>query len=112
MKYVLNIFLSFLSIISHANDMSAVVAKVTGTGTYDDGSIYVFFDRAISSCTTTGRLDISADHPANRNILSIAMAAFMSGKNVKIHPGSCDGNRPVFGNQGDSYLYLTDLPLT
>ena len=108
MRKLLYIVLFCIPIGVHANTMGGVTAKVTGTGTYDDGSIYIFFDRQISSCSTTSRLDLVATHPAKEQVLSIAMTAFVSGKSVNIHPGSCGGESPVFGTVGDSYFYLTN----
>ncbi len=93
--------------LASANSLGAVTAKVNGTGTYDDGAIYIFFDRQISSCNTSGRLDIPAGHPARTQLLSLAMTAFSSDANLRIHPGSCAGGVPVFGTAGDSYMYLT-----
>ena len=108
MKYIAGVLVLFLSFGAYANSMGPVVAKVTGTGTYDDGAIYIFFDRAVSSCTAAGRLDLSSTHPAKDQVLSLAMTAFASGKSVKVHPGSCNGSTPEFGSVGDSYLYLTN----
>ena len=87
--------------------MGPVIANVTGTGTYEDGSIFVFFDRQISSCSGTTRVDLAANHDAKEQVLSIAMTAFVSGRMVSVHPGSCNGAVPDFGPTGDSYLYLT-----
>jgi hypothetical protein len=86
-----------------------ITAYVTATGTYSDGSVYVFFDRQISSCNESGRLDIPASHPALKNILAIAMTAFAAGKMVRVHPGSCNGTTPQFTLTGDSYFYLTSF---
>lgn len=103
--------LSIFPAIALPNTLPAVTAYVTAAGTYNSGSIYVFFDRQISSCSSSNRLDISANHPALKNILSIAMAAYMSGSAVRIHPGSCAGTAPYFGAEGDSHFYLTkDVP--
>lgn len=99
--------LMFIATEVPANTMPAVTAYVSDVGTYEDGSIYVYFDRQISSCGTTTRLDIADSHPAKTQVLSIAMAAFLSGKPVRIHPGSCAGGLPAFGSEGDSYFYLT-----
>lgn len=106
MKIFIIIGLFFSSVVG-ANTMPGVVAKVTGTGTYATGAIYVFFDRTISSCNTVGRLDLSADNPAKDQVLSIAMTACASGASVKVHPGTCNGTRPEFGVTGDSYFHLT-----
>jgi hypothetical protein len=85
----------------------AVTAKVNVVGTYDDGSIYIMFDKAISDCSTTSRIDLPANNPSVKNVLSIAMTAFVTGSNVEIHPGSCSGVTPLFSTDGDSYFYLT-----
>jgi len=107
MKPILGIVLLLMAFSANANTMGAVLAKVTGTGTYANGSIYVFFDRQISSCSTDdGRIDIAATSPARDQILSVAMTAFVSGRSVKIRPASCDGQTSVF--DGYSYLYLSD----
>jgi len=94
--------------IAAANTLQAVVANVTATGTYSSGAIFVLFDRAISSCSGDGRIDLGANHPAKTQMLSIAMTAFASGKAVVIHPGSCNGSTPIFGDVGDSYFFLTN----
>ena len=43
------------------NDGPAVRALVSSTGTYEDGSVYVFFDRAISTCSETNRIEEKGD---------------------------------------------------
>ena len=107
MKPIAGIVLLLAAFSANANTMSAVLAKVTGAGTYADGSVYVFFDRPISSCSTgNGRIDIAAGSPARDQVLSIAMTAFVSGRSVKIRPASCDGQSSVF--DGSSYFYLSD----
>lgn len=111
MKPSLFFFFAIFTTLSHANTSPAIVAKVTGTGTYGDGAVYVFFDRPIASCSNKGRLDFSATHPAKKNILSIAMTAFISGKPVKVRPESCDGSKAVFSESGNSYFYLTNEKL-
>ena len=107
MKYSGFIALMLLSSLAFSNNLGPVVAKVAGTGVYDDGAIYVFFDRPISSCSSNRRLDLEVNHPAGQQILSLAMAAFVSGRSVMIHPGSCSGSSPEFGAIGDSFFYLT-----
>ena len=101
------LFSSFLGLTMYAPSSVAVVAKVNAVGTYDDGAIYIFFDRAISDCSTTNRLDLAADNPSVKHVLSIAITAFTTGSNVQIHPGSCSGGTPEFSTAGDSYFYLT-----
>lgn len=90
------------------NPQGGVTTTITGTGTYDDGSIYIFFASAISGCSTEDRLDIAANHPAKDQILAIAMTAFTSGKSVRIRPGGCIGSTPNFGTVGDSFFYLIE----
>ena len=85
----------------------AVTAKVNSVGTYDDGSIYIYFDRAISACSTTNRLDVSASIVAAKNVLALATTAFVSGSSVVVHPGGCTGAYPTFTSDGDSFIYLT-----
>jgi len=97
--------------LAFCNTLPPVVAYVVGAGSYPDGSIYIFFDRTISSCKSAGRLDLPASHPALKIVFGIAVTAFTSGSAVRIHPGSCAGSEPVFSSEGDSYFYLTkDLP--
>ena len=93
--------------VGNCNTFPAVTAYIVGTGTYDDGSIFIFFDRQISSCNSSGRLDIPASNPSIKNVLAIAMTAYSSRSAVRIHPGSCAGTVPVFSTTGDSYIYLT-----
>lgn len=97
---------SLLALAAYSPQSAAVVAKVNAVGTYDDGSIYIYFDRAISDCSATNRLDVAADNPSVKNVLSIAMTAFATGSNVEINPGSCSGEKPQFTTTGDSYFYL------
>ena len=109
MKRYLYLFFLGISFSTIANTLGPVVAKVIGTGTYDDGSIFVFFDRQISSCSENStRLDLLHSHPAKEQVLSIAMTAFVSGKSVTVHPGSCSGNFPAFDTVGDSFMFLTN----
>ena len=93
---------------SYANTMAAVTAKVIGAGTYDDGSVYLFFDRQISSCDAAqNRIDVPHTSAAAKNVLSIGMTALTSGANVTVHPGACDANSSAFDERGDSYIYLS-----
>lgn len=86
---------------------AAVTAKVNAVGTYGSGAIFIFFDRAISDCSTTNRIDLAAANPSVKHVLSVAMVAFSTGSDVFIHAGSCAGTVPVFSTGGDSYFYLT-----
>jgi len=98
-----------ISTISNANTMSTVIAYVDEVGTYEDGNSFIFFDRKISSCSDSKRLDINTTKATgHEKIISIALVAFTSKSAVKIHPGSCDGSSAVFGAEGDSYIYLTN----
>lgn len=101
--------LLLLSSVVYSNTLPAVVAHVTGAGTYNDGSIYVFFDRPISSCSDAARIDLVSSHSAREQVLSLAMTALVSGRAVVVHPGGCSGTAPVFGPEGDSFIYLTIL---
>jgi len=106
-KILLFIITSFL-VNGFANATNSVIAKVTGVGVYGNGAVYVFFDRAISSCTTASRMDLPTHHPAKKYVQSIAMTAFATRKSVKVHPSSCDGNTPKFDSSDESYFYLTN----
>ncbi|MCU7829569.1 MAG: hypothetical protein KZQ85_10930 [Candidatus Thiodiazotropha sp. (ex Myrtea sp. 'scaly one' KF741663)] len=113
MKYTKSnriLFILFLTVVGavEANTLPSVKANVTGVGTYETGAIFVFFDRAISSCSGSVRIDLEPTHDAKTQVLSIAMTALASGKAVRIHPGSCDGDTPIFGSLGDSFIYLTN----
>ncbi|MBI3777284.1 MAG: hypothetical protein HY273_17385 [Gammaproteobacteria bacterium] len=101
------LFSSFVAFAAYAPSSGAVVAKVNAVGTYDDGAIYIFFDKAISDCSTTNRLDLAANNPSVKHVLAIAMTAFTTGSNVEIHPGSCSGAAPEFSTSGDSFFFLT-----
>ncbi len=89
------------------NTMSSVVAKVSDVGIYGDGSMYVFFDRQISSCSSSSfRLDLEPDHPAINKVYSAALAALASGKDVKVLPKLCDGNKSRLSRGKDSFFYI------
>jgi hypothetical protein len=86
--------------------------SVTGTGTYGDGSIYIFLTNSISEpgCTVGNRIDVRADHPQLKQILAIAMSAKVSGTPVWGAVHGCDpatGN-PTFDVSKASYFYLTN----
>lgn len=85
----------------------AVVAKVKQVGTYEHGSVFVFFDRPISTCSDTNRLDVEATIPAVKAVFAVATTAFATGSSVVVHPGACNGTKPTFTTDGDSYIYLT-----
>jgi hypothetical protein len=94
---------------AHANTVnqkSGVTTHVTVAGTYGDGSIYVFLADPISSCSDQARIDLEAAHTARDHVLSLGMTAATSGVQVRIHPGFCDGNTPIFGTMGESFFYL------
>ncbi len=63
-----------------------VRALITNAGTYASGAVYAFFDRAISTCSTTNRIDVAANSPGAKNFLALAMTAFTTNNYVIIHP--------------------------
>lgn len=97
---------AFMALAASANTLPALNAIVTAAGTYPSGAIYVFFDRPISSCSSSQRIDLPNEHPAKRQVLAVAMLALATGKSVTIHPGACDGPTPAFDQRGDAFFYL------
>lgn len=95
-----------------SNTAPPVIAYVSNVGTYGSGAVFVYFDRPISSCGSTTRLYLHAAHAARKEVLSIAMTAFLTGAQVKVHPGGCSGVYPTFDTADDSYIYLTAEPAT
>ena len=95
-----------ISAVSQANTLGPVFTKVTGTGSYDDGSIYIFFPEAISSCNDIGRLDLAANNPSRDQMLAVALTSLSADFTVVVRPGSCASGQPVFGPDGDSYMYI------
>jgi len=88
------------------HDGPAIRALVSSTGTYEDGSVYVFFDRAISTCSETNRIDVHFGYLGAKNILALAITAFTTNSYVVVHPGACEGVTAVFDATGDSYMFL------
>lgn len=99
---ILIVVLSFSSTVVFAQ----VTAKVVAVGTYGEGSVFVFFDTVISSCSNAQRIDLSATNPSLKNVLSVAEIAFTTGSSVIVNTATCSGATPVFTTDGASYMYL------
>lgn len=104
LKSVTAVFVTTISLWPNASN--AITTKVKSVGTYPTGAIYVMFEHPISECSTSTRLDIPANDPSVKFVLSLAMAAQVSDSNVEIRAGSCSGTYPVWSSTGDSYFYL------
>lgn len=92
------------------NGPASVVAKVTGFGTYGNGTSFIYFDRPIVSCSQNtdmnSRFDIPPTNAGAKTLLSTAALAMALDKEVRVHPGQCDGPLVIWTNSGDSYMIL------
>ncbi len=84
-------------------------AHVLYTGTWGNGGVFIQLDTTyeLSGCSSP-EIWIAANHPAKKEILSVAIAASAAGKQVGISVGSCSapGGRPLFTEDTDSHIYL------
>lgn len=101
---------SFVNVPSYANTTFA--AAVTGVGTYGNGSIFIFLNSPINEpgCNpNSARIDVQASNPNLKQILAVAMTAFLSGKEITGAVNGCDSDdgAPTLDQSYDSYIYMT-----
>lgn len=93
-----------------ANGPASVVAKVNGFGTYGNGTSFIYFDRAIVDCsddtTYNSRFDILPSNPGAKTLLANAALAMALDKEVRVHPGQCNGDLVIWTNDPSSYMIL------
>jgi hypothetical protein len=88
------------------NGPASVNARVTAAGVYGNGAAYVFFDQAITSCSTASRFDLDPTNPSLKYVLATAYAAIATNKLVGVHPAQCSGSSVVWSVDSASYIYL------
>lgn len=84
-------------------------AKVTKVGTYGNGRVLIGLDKEIpeGGCKQN-RFDIEGTHEEKQTVVSIALAALMSGKTVKIKTNGCIDAAPKFSTSEGSIFYVND----
>jgi len=86
---------------------ASVEAKVLSAGIYGSGRLFVMLDQTIAEpgCNNT-RFDVVAGHEQIETWLSIAMAAAISGKTVKVKTNGCFTIFPTMTPGDDTWFYL------
>jgi hypothetical protein len=104
-KPVLALALAFAGPLSHAS--TAIVARVTATGVYGNGDVYVMLDAVIpESACPVPRFDIPAISPATKGVLATAQIALATGKSITIATSGCFGPFPTLDISRGSFFYL------
>ena len=85
-----------------------IAAKVTYTGTYGDGRLFVGLDTQIQEpgCPYA-RFDIPAGHPSIKTWTAIALVAAATGQVVQVATQGCIGGFPTMSPGTNSYFYLS-----
>ena len=104
-KLIIGLVLTTWLNVSWAGD--AVTAKVLSVGTYGDGRFFVTLDTVIPepSCETN-KFDVEGSHNLINSWQSIAMAAAVSGKKVRVKTKGCYGGNPTMDKTNQTYFYL------
>lgn len=87
-----------------------ITAKVVYAGTYGDGRLFVGLDTIIyeTGCEKS-RFDVAAGHDQIDHWLSIAMAAAISGADIKVATSGCFAGFPTIDSTADTYFYISAL---
>lgn len=103
-KYYFVALLLFLS-----GNAVAFDTNVAYVGTWGHGGLFIQLTNSypLSGCASP-EIWVEANHQSKDQILSIALAAVASGKQIGIEVGVCSapGGRPLFTNSTDSHIYL------
>jgi hypothetical protein len=96
---------TLLSAPVHSADV--ITAKVTFTGTYGNGNLYVGLDTTISEpgCAQP-RFDVSSTHPNFKQIFATAIAAAATGRAITIRAVGCFNGYPTLDQTNGSYFYV------
>jgi len=90
---------------AHASD--EIIARVTYTGTFGDGRLYVGLDSLVNEpgCPLP-RFDVPATHPQIKTFIATALAAAASGRKVTVKASGCLGAYPTLAATSGSYFSL------
>lgn len=85
----------------------SVEGKVLSAGIYGSGRLFVMLDQTIAEpgCANT-RFDVAAGHEQIETWLSIAMAAAISGKTVRVKTNGCFAVYPTMTPSEDTWFYI------
>ena len=85
----------------------AIAAKVTYTGTYGDGRLYVGLDTVINEpgCSLP-RFDVPPTHPNIKSLMATALAAAVTGQTIVIRAIGCFSGYPTVDETNGSYFYI------
>ena len=84
-----------------------IVAKVTYTGTFGDGHLYVGLDTMINEpgCPMP-RFDVPGNHPNIKNFIATALAAAASGRAITIKTSGCFSGYPTLDQGSGGYFSI------
>jgi hypothetical protein len=82
------------------------VGPITFVGTLGDGTVFIEFPSVVSlgACSSI-QVRISSGHPARKEVLAVAMSAFLTGTIVSVQTDSCAGAYPTLSGT-NSWIYL------
>ena len=86
--------------------------KVRYAGTQGNGDVIVSLDTSVvdSAGCTSNVVRVPNNSPAKDSVLSIAMAAYLSGTTVTVQTNGCDGPVPTLDNSENSWFNFNELP--
>lgn len=110
MKYLTKLLgVILIAGILFSGNANALNTKVAYTGVWGNGGVFIQLTTTynLAGCSSP-EIWVGALHPAKKEILSIAMAAVASGKEVGITVDACSGSggRPLFSEGTGSNIYL------
>ena len=107
LKKIVLIALTMLPNLSYSS--SNLTAHVLYAGVYGDGRFFVGLDVTIDepNCAQS-RIDVAPGHPQIDRWLSVALAAHLSGKPIRIKTNGCYGGYPTLDQTQNSWLHSND----
>jgi len=84
-----------------------IAARVTATGVYGNGDVYVMLDTEIAEpACPMARFDVPGSSPAAKSILATAQLAIATGKSIRIATSGCFGAIPTLDISRSAFFYL------
>ncbi|EGQ9731000.1 hypothetical protein [Vibrio cholerae] len=100
--FLIGMYLNPLAVIASDN----MVAKVTYTGLYGNGRLFIAVDKQINEpgCQNY-RIDVAPNHPQIDRWLSIALAAYTTGGEIQFKTNGCYGIYPTLDLTDQTWLH-------
>ncbi|ENM5853353.1 hypothetical protein NTE09_001333 [Vibrio mimicus] len=103
-RNLLTIGICTISLSTMASDN--MIAKVTYTGLYGNGRLFIAVDKQINEpgCQNY-RIDVAPNHPQIDRWLSIALAAYTAGGEIQFKTNGCYGIYPTLDLTDQTWLH-------